>query len=168
LPLRKLELTGRSENNYHRLNWEIDADEAVIDQVLETSDNGRDFHAAGNLSVHERNTVSTISSGAQNQMYRLRVTFDNGRTHYSNTISLRNNLKALRPVLRSNMVGNELFVSMPQAGQYMIFDHAGKMHLKGVMGAGIKTIQLGNLNNGLYIVQFNITGNLHAERFLKQ
>ena len=43
LPLRKLELQGEIVSDKHRLTWIIDADEAVTQQILEVSTDGRNF-----------------------------------------------------------------------------------------------------------------------------
>ncbi|HEX4875251.1 MAG TPA: DVUA0089 family protein, partial [Chitinophagaceae bacterium] len=73
LPLRRLELTGELYGDKHRLNWLIDADEQVVEQILEVATDGRNFSPViqpgnGDRSFMYRPYVGTAAQ------YRLFVT----------------------------------------------------------------------------------------------
>src|SRR5690606_29402485 len=101
-PLRRLELTGNVNGDAHMLNWLIDADEQVIEQVIEISTDGRTFQPLVSPGNDDRTYTyqPTITGAAQ---YRVQVSFDNGKRHYSNVVTLRSKGNTQRPQLISNI-----------------------------------------------------------------
>ncbi|HVK98107.1 MAG TPA: zinc-dependent metalloprotease family protein, partial [Flavisolibacter sp.] len=55
LPLHKLEMKGVIENNKHKFNWEVVADEVLTHQSLEISTDGSKFTLIRNLGAAARN-----------------------------------------------------------------------------------------------------------------
>jgi len=167
LPLRRLELQGSLVADKHRLNWIIDADEQVIDQVLEVSTDGRTFRDLTEPVTTDRGYqyTPTFSSAMQ---YRLKVTFDNGKTFYSNIVTLRNINNDLYPKLVSNMVSNTLVVTSPANFNYSIYDLNGRMALKGELSKGMNNIPGSVLKNGMYIIKFNDNNSQWTEKFVRQ
>ena len=166
LPLRTLQLQGALVSDRHKLNWVIDADEQVIEQVLEYSTDGRNFQPVVSANTTDRSyTYSPNTNGAV--QYRLKVTFDNDKTYYSNTITLRNVNNDLRPKLLSNLINNNLLVTSPANFDYAVFDMTGKLAGKGKLQKGMNNIPV-NVNSGVYIIKFNDDTNQWTEKFVRQ
>ena len=166
LPLRKLELSGSVQNKQHRFSWFIDADEAVTEQMIEVSGNGRDYHAIGNLSADARNFQYTPAAGG-NLYYRMNVLFDNGRRHYSNIVSLKN-INAQAPKLATNMVSASVAVNSPSAFQYQVVDINGRLMAKGMLVQGMNQINSSSWSSGMYIIRFANGLEQYQERMMKQ
>jgi hypothetical protein len=167
LPLRRLELKGMGNGNQHQLNWLIDADEAIVKQVLEVAENGGAFAPVAQLDAASRNTThfNPVKGAVQ---YRLSVTFDNGKQHYSNTIAIRNNA-AGKPQLYTNVISsNALMVSSPSVYTYTITDINGRQMAKGQVTEGSSTINMGNITAGMYLIRFNNGSEQHVEKFSKR
>ena len=167
LPLRKLELKGTGNGAQHQLNWLIDADEAVVKQVLEVSENGSAFTQAAKVDAASRNTSHyTPAKGAV--QYRLQVTFGNGQQHYSNIIAIRNGTTS-KPQLYTNVISsNALMVSSPSLYTYIITDINGRQVAKGQVTEGSSTINTGAITAGMYLVRFNNGSEQHVEKFSKR
>jgi hypothetical protein len=164
LPLHRLELYGVNENNQHRLNWTIVADETVVQQVLEVASDGRNFQPLGQLNP----AIRTFSYFPINtaSYYRLNVTFDNNRQYFSNVVVLRNT--TVIPNLTATLIRNSVVVNSPSAFSYAIVDYSGRTVMKGNLAQGINTINASGLGNGLYIIQYNNGQERYAEKFMKQ
>jgi len=167
LPLRRLELTGQLNGDRHNLSWLIDADEQVVDQILEFSTDGRSFRSVTQPGNGDRSYSYTpmISSALQ---YRLKVTFDNGHTYYSNIVTLRSTNNDNRPKLLSNMVSNSITVTSPGAFSYAIYDFNGKMTAKGQLTNGMNTISSSAITGGMYLIRFTGNSGEWTDKFVKQ
>ena len=168
LPLRRLELHGSLNNDEHRLNWLIDADEQVIKQVLEISYDGRNFSQLTESPVASRSYAyrPNISSAVQ---YRLNVTFDNGHQYYSNIITLRKTGASMGPKLISNLINSgSIEVSSPGIYDYSVYDLNGKTLVHGKLTNGSNTINTGNVTSGMYIVRFTNGTEQWMEKLIKQ
>ncbi len=166
LPLRKLELQGSLINDRHKLNWVIDADEQVVEQVLEFSTNGRNFSTLSQPATGDRNYLYTpnFSNAVQ---YRLKVTFDNAHTYYSNIVTLRNTANDTRPKLLSNLVNGTITVTSPGNYNYSIFDLNGKVTGRGQLTAGMNSISASGFSGGMYLIQFSDNTNLWTDKFVR-
>lgn len=167
LPLRKLELTGSLINDRHKLNWLIDADEQVVEQVLEFSTNGRNFNTLSQPATADRHYLYTPNSGNAVQ-YRLKVTFDNGHTYYSNIVTLRNTANDNRPKLLSNLVTGIITVTSPGKYSYTIFDLHGKQAARGQLTSGMNLISSAGISGGMYVIQFTDNNNMWTDKFVRQ
>jgi hypothetical protein len=166
LPLHQLQLKGTTEAKNHKLTWFIDADETVVSQVLEASVDGKHFEALTTPNASAR-TYSYMPNAATMQ-YRVAVTFDNGRTYYSNIIALRN-AGFVKPQLLTNVLQtNELMVSSPSTYNYTITDYTGKLVSKGQVAQGSSTINAGYLSKGFYMIQFKNGDQQYLEKFTRQ
>lgn len=167
LPLRRLELQGSLLNDRHKLTWLIDADEQVVDQVLESSTNGRNFSALTQPAIGDRSYTYTpgVSNAVQ---YRLKVTFDNGRINYSNVVTLRNTGNDTRPRLLSNLVNSTITVTSPGKYSYSVIDMNGGIAAKGQLVSGMNTISASSLSGGMYVIRFTDDTNLWTDKFVRQ
>ena len=167
LPLRRLELRGRLDGDIHSLSWLIDADEAVIKQVIEVSTNGINFTPLD----QPNNTLRTYSYHPLDNrplLYRMHVTFDNYKEHYSNVIAIRQG-KSVKPQLVGNTIsGNTLTVNSPGNYHYQIIDQSGRMLSKGLLEKGYSSISTGTLTTSIYIIRFSDGVEQWSEKFIKR
>jgi len=167
LPLRRLELKGTGNGQQHQLQWIIDADEAIVKQVLEVAESGSEFKTVAKLGANDRSYENYVATSG-NVQYRLNVTFDNGKQHYSNIIAIRSKAAA-KPQLYTNVISSpSLMVSSPAVYSYSITDLNGRHISKGQVAAGSATINTGHLTNGMYIIRFSNGAEQHVEKFTKR
>jgi hypothetical protein len=167
LLLHKLKLQGKIENNKHQLDWIIQADETLTQQVLEISSNGRDFQPLIQLNNNIR-SYSYIPEQSEILYYRIYTTFDNRQQYYSNTISLRSNTVNSKPFINGNLIYNTLTINSSVPFSYSIIDYNGRLLEKGAITQGINTIQTGNYSSGMYFIKFTNDQQQYTERFMKQ
>jgi len=167
LPLRRLELSGSASGSQHNLTWLIDADEQVVEQILEISTNGRNFNPVTQPANSDRSYIYAphISNTVQ---YRLKVTFDNGHMYYSNIVTLRNTDKDTRPRLLSNLVNNTITVTSPGNYSYAVYDVNGKATAKGQLTSGMNSIPAVNMTGGMYFIRFADDSNQWTDKFVRQ
>ena len=168
LPLRRLELSGNTNGDNHNLNWLIDADEQVVEQVLEISTDGRNFYPLITPGTADRSyTYQPATSGTA--QYRVHVTFDNGKHHYSNIITLRSAGSTQRPQLLSTVISsNTITVTSPGNFTYSIYDINGKAAGSGRIAQGMNTITTGGQANGMYLIKFSNGNENWTDKFLRQ
>jgi len=167
LPIHRLELYGVEENNRHRLNWIIEADESVVDQVLESSVTGQNFEPLSDLNATTRVYQNQLTIQTSLLYYRLNVTFDNGQRFYSNIVSLRGRPSS-KPFLDGNLVRHQLEATSPSVYTYTIFDYSGRTMATGKLVQGINTINTGNFIKGMYIIRFSNGQEVYTEKFMKE
>lgn len=167
LPLHKLELHGSLSGDKHMLNWIIEADEQVIKQELEYSTGGTQFAKLAEPLNSERDYTCKPVSGSSVQ-YRLKVTFDNGRTYYTNIVRLLTENSQRPTVINSMVNNNRLLVSCP-IGEfvYAVFDNSGKVLAQGKLMPAVNEIDISRLAGGIYYIQFSGNGNHWTDKFMK-
>lgn len=167
LPIRRLELRGRSDGDIHTLNWLIDADEHVIRQSIEVSTNGTNFTTL-NEPNNSLRTYSYHPLDNRPLLYRMHVTFDNLKEYYSNVIAIRPG-KTLKPQLVGNMItNNTLNVSSPANYDYQLIDQNGRMISKGSIVKGVSTVYTPNIPAGIYIIRFSDGTGQWSEKFIRK
>lgn len=168
LPLRKLELRGFINGDNHSLGWVIDADEAVIEQTLEISTDGRNFAPLTQAQVTDR-SYAYRPVNLSTALYRLKVIFETGRQYYSNVVNIRATGGSPRPHLLNTIVTSQtLSVSSPGTFQYTVFDLHGKQITRGQLTSGINTIDAGRMINGMYMIRFADNTQQWTEKFVRQ
>jgi hypothetical protein len=167
LPLRRLELRGSVNQDKHNLNWIIDADEQVVKLVIEVSTNGLNFTSLSQ-PVNNNRSYSYATTVTTPLMYRLNVTFDNGRQYYSNIVTLKTGNITPRPKLLGNLIANNITVSSPGNYTYSILDMNGRAISKGNLTNGTNTISASNMFNGMYIIRFEDGRNQWIEKMIRQ
>ena len=167
LPVHKLAISGIAENGFHKLGWEIEADEKLASQVLEVSTNGKDFTSLTGTDISSRSyDYHPEMVGAM--YYRVHVIFENGKKHYSNIIALRSNGSAGKPKLVNNLIrNNTVTITSPSSYQYAINDFSGKIMAKGQIAEGNSTINTNHLSSGTYLIRFTNGSDQYVEKFLK-
>jgi hypothetical protein len=168
LPLRQLVLKGQVSGDRHQFTWLIDADEAVTEQILEVSVDGRNFTPVSGTPVDSR--AYQYKPFAQGMLqYRMKVSLDNGETHYSNLIALKNEAGNDQPKLISTILtGNNITVSSPGTFDYALYDLNGKILLRGQLSTGMNSLPAGNLNSGMYMIRFSKGAAQWTEKLIRQ
>jgi hypothetical protein len=168
LPLHYLKLEGVKMGNAARLNWTIEADETVAQQILEVSTDGRNFVQLIEPVPSARSYTYSPAPDEAAQ-YRLFVTFDNGQQYYSNIATIRETPPAARPKLVSNLIHtNTISVSSPGQFNYMIIDMNGRMIRQGHLNNGINNVDANAMTPGMYMIQFTGNGEQWTDKLLRQ
>jgi hypothetical protein len=167
LPLRRLELKGKMDGEFHSLSWLIDADEKISKQVLEVSADGRNFIALEQPNSQLRN-FSYRPLDNRPLRYRLHITLDNQKEHYSNVITIRTG-KIVKPQLIENTIsGNILNISSPENYEFQVIDASGRIIKKGNVEKGFSSVSAGPVISGMYIIRFSNGKEQWTEKFIKQ
>jgi hypothetical protein len=167
LPLHKLELRGSSGKGRHLLNWTIEADEKITEQVLESSTDGKNFTPLVQPDTDAR-SYSYIPEKQGSMIYRLHVMFDNNNNDYSNTILIKSS-GSERPKLVNSLVTNGIIiVTSPSTFDYTLIDLNGGILSKGKLSNGTNTISATGFINGMYLIRFSDGGQQWTEKLVKQ
>jgi signal recognition particle GTPase len=75
---------------------------------------------------------------------------------------------ANRPKLINNTTHHSVQINSPSKFSYTIIDYSGRTIIKGNLVQGINSINVYELNNGMYIIQFSNGQEQYAEKFMKQ
>ncbi|MGZ8511402.1 MAG: T9SS type A sorting domain-containing protein [Chitinophagaceae bacterium] len=168
LVVHKLELGGLQNGDMHQFNWIIDADEPLLQQILEVSIDGKDFIELTAPTIDSRTYVYRPSIITNNQ-YRLKVLFDDDKRYYSNIITLRQNEAGHRPKLLSNFIGtNTVTVTSQGKYSYALIDLNGKMISRGQLINGINNITIDNMVAGMYVIRFSGNDQVWTDKLLRQ
>ena len=165
LPVHRFELHGTNDNNKHKLNWIIEADETLVQQSLELSYDGKNFHSLAELNPTIRAYVNLANSNDV-LYYRLNVKFDNNQQYLSNIVALPSANE--KPSVKSSLVRNSVQINSPSVFTYTIVDFSGRSVGKGNLVQGMNSISTSGLGNGMYIIKYNNGMEQYAEKFMKQ
>ncbi len=167
LALQKLELQGRLNGDKHDLNWIIEADEPVTQQIVEISTDGRNFQQLIQTSNDVRSYIYRPNNLSSTQ-YRLSVTLNSGRQYYSNVVTINQN-GSPRPQLTGTIIhSSSIAINSPGDYKYMIMDMNGKIINKGKLANGLNTINLGGISNGIYLIRFSDGEQQWTDKFIRQ
>jgi hypothetical protein len=168
LPLRALELSGKTNGNANNLSWAIVADEKVVAQSLEYSTDGKNFMTLVNEAADTR-SYSYTPDETRTIYYRLNVTFDNGNQYYSNVVSIGRKGAGPQPKLIANLIpDNNITVNSPSGWQYEIVDINGRRITYGLLAAGTNKLSIPYLTRGMYIIHFTNGQDQLSEKFVRQ
>ncbi|TCJ13360.1 hypothetical protein EPD60_13305 [Flaviaesturariibacter flavus] len=166
LPLYQLTLHGSSAGGRHTLNWKVVADEVLTEQVLEASDDGRNFYVLATPPPGTTSYTYTVAEGARRQ-YRIKVVFNNGRYYYSKAVLLAAAAGATPQLLRTVAQGGSLAVQSPVAGRYQVGNALGQVMAAGVLPQGSSNLPLPRLAAGAYWVRFTVGGSETVQKFIQ-
>lgn len=168
LPVHKLELRGTYEQSRHILNWIVEADESITEQILEVSTDGRNFRKLIQTGTADR-AYSYMPATTGTAVYRLSVKFDNNSHYYSNAVTIREYNGVQKPKVVNTLVTNDaVAVSSPGSFEFLLSDMNGKVLNKGKITAGMNTVTASNLISGLYIIRFSDGMQQWTEKIVKQ
>jgi hypothetical protein len=168
LPLHKLELKGTFSQDKHILNWNIQADESIAEQILEVSTDGKNFSQLTQPGNTDR-SYSYRPVNTKAALYRVYVEFGNGSHYYSNIVAIKQPNDIYKPKLVNSLVTNGIItVTSPAIFDYSLFDLNGKVLNKGKLANGMNTINADRMINGIYLIRFTDGGQQWTEKLVKQ
>jgi hypothetical protein len=170
LPLRILRLMGTTSAGKHNLSWLIDADEQIVSQVLEVSEDGRNYVAVSSFADAATRNHSYKPTALNNTLlYRLNVTFNNGKQYYSNIVAIKQTGNIEIPKLVNKITNsNVVIITSPAVFDYAIYDLSGKSVAKGRLSAGINNVNISSNTSGIYFVRFIKDGEQWTDKFIRQ
>lgn len=170
LPLRVLRLMGTLNSGKHNLSWIIDADEQITSQVLEVSVDGRTYTpvtTSSDAAMRAYNYNPTANGATL--LYRLNVTFDNGKQYYSNIVAIKQTGNTETPKLVTNLVNNnKVGVTSPGVFEYAVYDLSGTAVARGKLVSGLNYIQFSGNTAGMYVIRYAKDGEQWSDKFIKQ
>jgi len=167
LPVHKLELKGTFSQDKHILNWNVQADEAMTEQILEVSTDGKNFSQLIQPGNTDRSYTYRPSTKAA--LYRMYVEFENGSHYYSNIVAIKQPNDNYKPKLLNNLVTNGVItVTSPAIFDYSVYDLNGKVLNKGKLADGMNSITTNGMINGVYVIRFTDGAQQWTEKLVKQ
>jgi hypothetical protein len=167
LPLRQLTLSGQSVYGARKLQWTVDADENVVDQLLQVSTDGTTYSDVAQLNGTDRKYIHYTSATASAR-YRLRIKMDNGKQYYSNVVLLRDAQSARPRLVQNKVQGSMLQVEAQALTAYVVSDYSGRVLASGKIAGGVGSIQLPSMANGIYLLRLSDDTGNYVEKFVKQ
>jgi hypothetical protein len=168
LPLRKLDLKGFVANGKHQLNWQIDIDEKIKQQILEISTDGRTFQPLAELSADTRNYIYQPASPSAAR-YRVSINMENGHRYYSNNVTLQLQDNRSWPRVAGNPIqGNSIVINSPGQFDYTLINANGGVITTGKLVNGLNTIQAPNLLPGMYLMRYSTENGHQTEKIVRQ
>jgi hypothetical protein len=165
LPLHRLRLQGGTAGGRHNLSWEVEADEVLTEQALEASDDGRNFFTLATPAANVRSYTYSAPAGAHRQ-YRLKTSFNNGRSYYSNSILLVSRTEAAPQLLRTVVQGSTIDIQSPAAGRYQVGNALGQVLAAGSFSQGYSSLQVPGLSSGSYWIRFSVNAAETVQKFI--
>ncbi|MET0637029.1 MAG: zinc-dependent metalloprotease [Chitinophagaceae bacterium] len=168
LPIHRLQLKGAQNGDTRQFSWVIDADEEVLEQVLEIAADGRNFVALTTTEKDIRNYVYRVKTTDQTQ-YRLNVMFSNGRRSYSNVLTINSSETGPRPKLAGNLIRtSSIYVSSPASFRYTIIDFNGRIVRQGQLSNGMNEVSASGMGAGMYVIRFEGNNQQWTEKLVRQ
>ena len=167
LPLRNFELSGAALSGLHKLKWNIDADETVIDQKLEVSPGQTLYSPLSQVAASER-SYQYLPGTIRQLYYRLKVKFDNGHEYYSNVVKIPSDKDLKKPAIAPVTNAQQLVITSPEAYSWIIADYSGRIMAQGRISEGTSTVATSYLAPGIYFIKFQNENGQFAEKFFKQ
>lgn len=166
MPIKKVSLSGKIDEEKHDLNWDIISDEPVKNIFLESSADGTIFSTLTTFSssVKEFSYLPLIQ---ENIFYRLKVISTTGETVYSNVISLKSTGKTNKIFTVTTLAKSAIKVTAPENYKYQMADLSGRIVKSGGNNAGVNNINISNYPNGIYFLQIISNSQRTTQRILK-
>jgi hypothetical protein len=167
LPVHKLELKGTFSQDKHILNWSVQADEPMTEQILEVSTDGKNFSQL--IQPGNTDRSYTYRPATKAALYRMYVEFENGSHYYSNIVAIRQPNDNYKPKLVNSLVTNGVIgVTSPATFDYSVYDLNGRILNKGKLTDGMNSIAANGMISGVYVIRFTDGGQQWTEKLVKQ
>ncbi|MDP4261131.1 MAG: T9SS type A sorting domain-containing protein [Bacteroidota bacterium] len=168
LPLHNIQLLGHLNGDKHELDWTIQGDEAITQQEVEISTDGRNFQPLAQTQVNDRSYLYKPDNITLAQ-YRLNITTSNGHQYYSNVVTIRQDGSTPRPQLTGTLIfSNTVVVSSPGNYDYRIMDANGRILSGGKLINGVNNIAAGPMTSGIYLIIFSGNTQQWTDKFVRQ
>ena len=160
LPLSLLSFSGKKQNGFNELKWNIAASQNINRFIIEYSNNGTNWLSAGELIAsnqagNQQYAFRHYTTETGKLFYRLQIKENNGVITYSPVIAINGKeagIKIFPTILTSNMLQ---VVSEKEVTGLKIMDSNGRLVLAKQMNGQYRyfTVSLPVLSHGIYLVQ---------------
>ncbi len=164
LPVCNITLNGSVNNTLHKLNWNIDCNEAISSVVLQSSPDAVHFNEVSN--VVNQNNFDYIPAQQTDLYYRLQVTSFSGRIVYSSTLLLKKPA-FIKTFAVSTITATDISIIANGNFQYLLTDNKGNRLAVGSGNGGFNSIPMYGKPAGIYILLLSGCGETKTERVLK-
>lgn len=186
LPVKLVSFTAMLNNNKVDLKWTTATEINVSHFTVERSMDGTHFSDAGMVFAYGNTTTNSdyaLSDNISNLQsgiiyYRLRSVDVDGKSEYSDTRIIRISKQGenvITIITFPNPVTNELKITIPANWQnkkimYEVFNSNGQVSKKSeaAKSSQTETLNVSNLNSGLYIIKVTCEGQTVQQKIIKQ
>lgn len=175
-PVTLTEFTGQLKNEQAELKWATQQEVNFSHFNLQRSITGSDFvsiarvAAKGGTAVNNYSYIDNRFTKAGNYYYRLQMVDKDGRTSYSNIVTLQ-----LRPGFSFSLVAtrNEAIVGLNDANGIVnirLMDLNGKVltqQKQSVTAGEVIKLPISHLASGMYMIVVEYNGAVQTERFIR-
>ncbi len=165
LAIHSVKLQGNISKSGHNLTWNTIADEPIVAQLLEASDDGIHFHTIMTADGTPHN-YTYLPSSSNAIYYRLSATSSINQTMISNIVVLKSGADKKYTV--STLVQDRISVNASDNYAYALLDGNGRVLETGKNMKGSSNINLQRYSKGMYILQMVSDDYKQTERIIKQ
>jgi hypothetical protein len=170
LPIHRLTLSGKINNDIHGLNWIYEADEAVKEIEIQNSNDGIHFQPLATVKA-DIGSFAWKPLSSTDAWYRIRViTVADERSYYSNIIRLRqqsdDNSSPVK--VMNNIVSTFIAVNTDKEYTYQLMDATGRMLQRGKLASGVNRINVIGAQNGLLLLRVQGSSETYTMKLMKQ
>ena len=178
-----VKFSGVSKENNIQLNWELAANTGSKSVTLERSSDGKNFTKIEELTVTtsavtQKQDFTDYIGSANANYYRIKITYADGRTQYSNVLVFNNKLSSSKTFkVYPNIIQSDANISLTadkkQQATLNMYDFSGRMvkHESLQVEQGNNSIRLNNLDGltrGNYILVLNMGSERYSQQIVKR
>ncbi len=171
LPVQLSAFTSNFQNNTVQLNWKVELQSDFSHFEVERSYDGASFSVIKRINSTGAKDYQFIDDSFEqgsNIFYRLKMVDQNGSFKYSNILKMQTK-GIVRLSVMPNPAARFLTVSgLNRTGQIEVFDMQGKRVIQNTVQSQALSIDLSNLQSGMYLLKYNNGTNTEIQKFFKQ
>ena len=152
MPVTLLNFSGSLHNSVAKLQWQTAIEAGFNHFELQSSIDTKTYTTVAHIAARGDNSsyADTLMQTATIAYYRLKMVDIDGHAVYSNTLALSQTNEVAGVVLYPNPSGTNINIKIATAGSLSIYDALGKLVIKQMVQAGVNTVNVSNLNAGIY------------------
>jgi hypothetical protein len=168
LPIHRLALTARMNNDDHDLHWDYFADEAVKEIHIESSKDGIHFGFLTKLSADAR-SFSWKPFTNERIHYRVKVIVAaDERAYYSNIIDLRKLTAGKFIDIANTMITDHIRINVDKKFYYQLFDETGRLLQRGALQQGFNQVAVTTIKKGMLFLRLQHASETYTEKLIKR
>lgn len=167
LPVYDFTLKASDQKNSRILSWTFTSDEKLSGLSIESSTDGKKFHALSAVSVNQKNYMyNAAGSGAY---YRMKaVTLLTGVEYYSNIVHVDGKAGITAPKVINTLVKNTIHVLSSDNYTYQLLDLSGAQISGGKIVPGLNALDASRCRNGLFLLKMSNGTEIYTEKLMKE
>jgi len=167
LPVHYLKLKGKEANNYHVLEWKVQADEYIKEFEIQFSNDGISFRKLFSVGSRETSTAY-MPAGNTKIFYRVKaITLADEIGYYSNVISLPPGPKYHTVRLLNSSIKNIIKLYSDADCNYTLMIPNGQVIGQGKIQKGLNSIVAPGNVKGLLLLRFVYANEVWTEKIMK-